>query len=169
MSGFDAYLEIKRDIHLTCHEVNEILRLYIISFLDNQELDQSQYDFLRKTVSETESCVWFLLKDKNNNTVIGMVSLFINYEHAHLFDINIALGENICNLSVHPEYRGFKCAKYLMNELVDYCQGIQEFIGVPLVLEIKKNSNHVEQLFGLYSGLGFEVFEETGSGFFLKK
>jgi len=168
--NFPRYrLEIKKDSELTYQEAQEIVDLYNMAFYENQVVDKAQLGFFLRCVRDMDIFYWFLIKNSKDK-ILAMVSLVHNFTNAYLFDINTELNENICSLAVHPDHRGQGLARQLVKRVViyahDYC-GLRP--NDQLVLELKKDSHHYQQLGYLYTTEGFQPFTQTATGMFFRR
>lgn len=162
-------IEIKPDHQLTVQEIDQIVELYNLGFYQGQVTDPVKLDFMARCVSRMNIFIWYLLRDPTNQQILAMVSLVHNHTNSYLFDLNLDLGENICNLVVRPEARGKGLAKDVISELLETASQYLLRPQDPLVLEIKKDSPHRHLLLHLYQSMGFVQFDQTSFGLFLKK
>jgi len=175
-----------KDTELDYETVDHIRDLYALCFFGTDELAPEQKKHLDTCISKMNTFDWYL--GYENSQLISIVSLVHNYQNAYLYDLDIDQEENICSLAVHPEYRGRGYAREMMKFLINHHKSSKEtdvngrplkgnrfshrLIRIarvdPLVLEIKLDSPHREQLIKLYESLGFKQQTVTQTGEFYR-
>lgn len=150
-------LHIKSEKSLTKQEIRQMVDLFIVSFFPDEIINTEKYTHIIRTLATYNIFEWYILKNKDG-LIIGMGSFIKNFENSYVTDINPTIGENLCNIAIHPDYRGQGLGKFLLNKTID---GICKQTDDPIILSIHKENRMYATLIKFYTSCGFVYHTEN--------
>lgn len=149
----------KYDFELSKGEIKKIFMVYNECFYDWKCSSTKLVKKAQALIGSSHVWRWYLAY--SGTTLIGIASYVYDISgipsDGSGAQVNVSVGENVCNVGVVGKFRRRGVAKCLMEAIVDDYGGIG---GKDLVVEVLPGSPHYLSIMRLYVGLGFDELED---------